>query len=318
MADRIYIGDTALIETALLEEDEDSIGDELDVVSATYQLVDPLGRALLVNSIPTTPTPVAGDRVYLLQADAPFNANEVIEYDGAAWQFLESATPPEISENRSYFRVPGSLTQVPGLYRGVTQFRTPEDDLYSTVASFEVRDPLEIRDYTGMDAVVDHAYMKLEDLFDSELGGPWLQDKTVRNFDHEKMALLLPDALYSVNNSFQPVTTFTDIDFPEGHFPMLSQALLVESIYHLIRSYVEQPLPVGSQITYFDRRDYLTRWQSVLAAEEKKLASMLDIFKLAYTGFGQTAVLVGGYSTPITRMSRYWRLRNPRYIGPTN
>jgi hypothetical protein len=306
------------MESALLKEDEDSIADELDVVSATYQLVSPSGRHLLVDSIPTTPAPAEGDRVYLLQNDAPYVADDVIEFDGLAWQFLVAGIPPELTNNTAYFRVPGELTLEPGLYRGRVQFTTPEGNKYSTVVSFEARDPLEIRDFTGIEAAVDHAYLKLEDLFDSELGGPWLQDKTVRNFDHEKMALLLPDALYQINNTFQPVTTFSDLDFPQAHYPLLSQALLVESIYHLIRSYVEQPLPVGNPITYFDRRDYLARWQSVLTAEEKKLATMIDIFKVAYTGFGQTAILVGGYSTPITRMSRYWRLRNPRYIGPTN
>lgn len=164
--------------------------------------------------------------------------------------------------------------------------------------------------------IVDHAWLKLEDLFDSELGGPWLTDETVKSFNKDKLALLLPDALYLVNNEFQPITDFTEENWPEDHIPLAAQALMVEGIYHLIRSYVEQPLPSGGTLNWYDRRDYITRWQSVLTVEEKKLMNLADKFKLQYTGFGSTSMIVGGYATPITRLSRFWRTRYPRYIGP--
>jgi hypothetical protein len=164
--------------------------------------------------------------------------------------------------------------------------------------------------------IVDHAWMKLEDLFDSELGGPWLTDESIKSFNKDKLALLLPDALYLVNNEYQPITNFTEETWPEDHIPLASQALMVEGIYHLIRSYVEQPLPSGGTLNWYDRRDYVTRWQSVLQKEEDKLMHLADKFKLAFTGFGATSMIVGGYATPITRMSRFWRTRYPRYIGP--
>jgi hypothetical protein len=102
--------------------------------------------------------------------------------------------------------------------------------------------------------------MKLEDLFDSELGGPHLRDRTLANFDKPKMANLLPDALYSIGATFSPAVIYTEASFPfTEHSSLAAQSLLVESIRHLMRSYVEQPLPVGSNVTYFDRRDYLQR-----------------------------------------------------------
>jgi hypothetical protein len=137
-----------------------------------------------------------------------------------------------------------------------------------------------------------------------------------RAFNKDKLALLLPDALYLVNNEYQPITNFTEENWPEEHIPLASQALMVEGIYHLIRSYVEQPLPSGGTLNWYDRRDYVTRWQSVLQKEEDKLMHLADKFKLAFTGFGATSMIVGGYATPITRMSRFWRTRYPRYIGP--
>lgn len=164
--------------------------------------------------------------------------------------------------------------------------------------------------------IIDHSWMKLEDLFDSELGGPWLTDETIKTFNKDKLALLLPDAIYRINNEFQPITTFNEENWPEEHIPLAAQSLMVEGIYHLIRSYVEQPLPSGGQLNWYDRRDYITRWQSVLTKEEEKLMHLADKFKLQFTGFGSTSMIVGGYATPITRLSKFWRTRYPRYIGP--
>jgi hypothetical protein len=203
-----------------------------------------------------------------------------------------------------------------GLHPYTATFTLDNGRLKSYAGNFEVVDPLVVLATSGIDTAVDHAMLKLEDLFDSELGGPWLQDKTVKSFDRRKLMNLLPDALYGINNYYMPITSFDETNFPTNHYPLVSQALMVEAIYHLIRSYTEQPLPAGSNISYFDRRDYQARWQSVLQKEEERLNQYIDIFKMEYTGFGATAVLVGGYATPITRMSRYWRMRNPKYIGP--
>jgi hypothetical protein len=78
-----------------------------------------------------------------------------------------------------------------------------------------------------------------------------------------------------------------------------------------MRSYVEQPLPVGSNVTYFDRRDYLQRWQTILQIEQEKLILWIDLFKQGQMGLGSTAMLIGGYNSPGYRIPRYMRGRYP-------
>lgn len=129
------------------------------------------------------------------------------------------------------------------------------------------------------------------------------------------MAKLLPDALYKIGATYTPVMTYNEDNFPfDNHSPLATQALLVESIRHLMRSYVEQPLPVGSNVTYFDRRDYLNRWQTIYTIENDMLIQWLDLFKMDMIGFGNTATLVGGYNSPAYRIPRYMRGRYPYQI----
>lgn len=208
-------------------------------------------------------------------------------------------------------------TDEPGVYSAQVTFTLDDTSKRSTVLTFEVVDPLEItsNSTTPLDKAVDRAWMKLEDLFDSELGGPHLRDVTRAHMDWHKMKRLLPDALYYINNFYQPATGYTDESFPfDAHAPLLSQALLVESVYHLMRSYVEQPAAANAPVGYFDRRDYLNRWKLILDGEEKKLFAWLDLFKRDQMGLGTTSMLVGGYASHATRYPRYMRGRYPYYV----
>jgi len=205
-------------------------------------------------------------------------------------------------------------TTQPGQYAAQITFDLPGGSKRSVVLSFEVIDPLETTTESDnpVDATVDRAWMKLEDLFDSELGGPHMRDRTLAMFDREKMKRFLPDAYYGIGNTYQPAMSFDDTSFPfEQHMPLLSQALLVESLYHLMRTYVEQPQPMNSNVPYFDRRDYLNRWQLVLDKEEQKLIKWLDLFKMEQMGFGSTSILVGGYASYPVRYPRYMRGKYP-------
>lgn len=207
-----------------------------------------------------------------------------------------------------------SDTALPGNYNAQIAFTLTDGTRRSTVLSFEVVDPLETTtsSATPQEAIVDRAWMKLEDLFDSELGGPHLRDRTLAIFDREKMKRMLPDALYNINNFYQPATGYTEDSFPADHHPLLSQALLVESIYHLMRSYTEQPQPMGAGTpTYFDRRDYVNRWKMILDGEEKRLNMWLDLFKRGEMGFGNSSLLVGGYASYANKVPRYMRSRYP-------
>jgi hypothetical protein len=209
--------------------------------------------------------------------------------------------------------VPFYQTDEAGAYHAQVTFLMEDNVRRSSILNFEVVDPLET---TGeatndVDRVVDRAWMKLEDLFDSQLGGPHVRDRTLQHFDREKLKRLLPDAFYGINNFYQPATSYNEESFNfEGHGPLLAQALLVESIMHLIRSYVEQPNPLGGNPSYFDRRDYLQRWQSVLDAERTKLEQWLDLFKRGQMGF-DSSLLVSGYSGYSQRYPRYARGRYP-------
>lgn len=335
MAEKIFfIDSSAILDTDIY--DDDGVTPE-DPTSLTWRAVDPLGNPFVTSKLPSAPyenqtivltastvsgifpSPTLYPGSPLLIASTVFSPWDIVQFKAATnWLKIGTATNT-LTGNEGRLVIPPIAFVNVGLYSAIASFTMSDGIVRSTPEPFEILDPLGDAAATTdpKTNVVGHAWMKLEDLFDSQLGGPWLQDRTVKNFSRQKMAKLLPDALYYVNNVDQPVTAFDDSTFPyTGHSPLLSQALLVESIYHLMRSYVEQPQPVGQAITYFDRRDYLTRWSTVLQGEEKKLQDWLAIFKLQYTGFGASALLVGGYASSLARTPAAYRTRYPKFITP--
>jgi len=151
----------------------------------------------------------------------------------------------------------------------------------------------------GFKMIVESAYIRFADLFDSPYGGPNLQVYFQSRFGRERMAQLLQVAVNRLNTIAQPHQTFS-LSTAGNPFPyaqwggLLDHALYVETIKHLIRSYVEQPEAQGVGVARLDRRDYMNRWQSVLAVEEKDLASGLEVFKIANMGLSRPHVLVSG------------------------
>ena len=153
-----------------------------------------------------------------------------------------------------------------------------------------------------MKFLVDQAWIRFADSFDSVNGGPNLQEYYQAHFTRGRMAQLLRIAVGRLNTMAQPHQTYT-IDGDGGAtFPLeqwgsiLENALYVECIRHLIRSYTEQPLFMqgAGQITRLDRRDYMDRWRSVLKDEEAVLKGQLDVFKIANMGLGKPRTLVSG------------------------
>lgn len=146
-------------------------------------------------------------------------------------------------------------------------------------------------------SIVEQTWDRFEDLFDSSVGGPHLREYAQSSFGRERLARLLKIALGRLNTVAQPHQSYSieGNDFPFAEWgPLLEQALYVETLRHLIRSYVEQPSPEGINVARLDRRDYLQRWQSVLSAEEQTLSNTLDHFKIASLSLGRSAVMVGG------------------------
>lgn len=151
-----------------------------------------------------------------------------------------------------------------------------------------------------MRQIVESVWHRFADLFDSPMGGPNLQVYFQSHFTRGRMAQLLRVAMGILNTASQPYQTYTldgngGATFPTAQWgPLLEQALHVEVIKHLRRSYVEQPMLQGGQVTYEDRRDYMDRWSQVLSDEQQLLKSQLDTFKIASMGLGRPAVLVSG------------------------
>lgn len=152
----------------------------------------------------------------------------------------------------------------------------------------------------GMKGIVESGWNRFEDLFDSPLGGPNLQVYAQSHFNRGRIAQLLRVAVGRLNTAAQPYQTYTLDGDGGAAFPiaqwgaLLEQALYVEILKHLRRSYVEQPLLQGGEVTRHDRRDYMQRWGEVLQDEQQQLKDQLDVFKIRAMGLGRPAVLVSG------------------------
>ena len=147
----------------------------------------------------------------------------------------------------------------------------------------------------GGKEIIGQVSNMLADLFDSPYGGPHLQVYFQSRFGRERMAQLFMLGLGRLNTVSQPLTTYTGDSFPyDSYGPLLVRATYVEVLKHLIRSYVEQPDTQGVVVARLDRRDYMSRWQAVLAMEERDLKAQMDTFKIAHMGLGRARVLVSG------------------------
>jgi hypothetical protein len=192
-----------------------------------------------------------------------------------------------------------------GHYTAIATFETIDNGRKSSRADFEVVNPFdaEIPSASYIAAVL--TWEKLEDCFDGEDEGPWLREMTLNYFNKDKMERFLNDALFDINVQNPP----TDLDlssfvrtpdataedqtpYPTPDAPLLAQGMLIAVIRHLMRSYTEQPNPVGAQIAWHDRRDYLQRWQQVYQIEQQQYMRMLALFKRKFLNLGESKVLI--------------------------
>lgn len=187
-----------------------------------------------------------------------------------------------------------------GHYPVVASFTTENGAIKSVRADFETIDPFAEIEPSASWVVANDAWEKFEDCFDAEEEGPWLRDMTLNVFNKRKMEKFIDDALFDINRQHPPTSLGIDTfvtESPAGmhlsaDLPLLTQGMVIQIIRHLMRSYVEQPNPVGAQIAWHDRRDYLQRWREVLAEEKEQYKRMLALYKREYMGLGATRTLV--------------------------
>lgn len=212
-----------------------------------------------------------------------------------------------------------------GLYVWTAQFVFISGAKKTYRSQYNVYDPLVIPPSSRRKVIAEEVWLRIEDCFDSELGGPWLRDETLSYFDPTKVERFVDEGLVIINN-WPPLTNFdlgmfttqfpdSDPSLPAGSLEenpnqiIIVQATLLAVIRHLMRSYTEQELPQGANINWQSRRDYLQRWQTIYQIELDWFKELLALWKRQFFNYGHSALLVGqkagrlGFGTG-------WRARN--------
>lgn len=203
-------------------------------------------------------------------------------------------------------------SELPGDYRIRWEYELDgAGQIFDTYATIGKASPTYDNLGPDMKEVVDQVWVRFADLFDAPDGGPHLQTYFENNFGRGRVAQLLRVAVGRLNTIAQPHQTYSidgDFVFPLLAWgPLLEQALYVETIKHLRRSYIEQPLLTGGDAARLDRRDYFDRWGILLEQEEDDLKARLGVFKIANMGLGRPKVMVSG--------GVYGRYAPTRYAG---
>ena len=258
----VALNDSAKL-TAFIRNSKDQLYDPEDIASVTFTIQRP---------------------------ESGSDGNNYEDYDTAKVEVEGS-----IQDDGSGYLVYDDTDQV-GHYIAIAKFTLADGSTQSKRTDFEVFDPFEKVD-TQIRVVADGVWTKLEDCFDAEDEGPWLQDVTLHFFREEKMEKFINEAIFDINYQ-NPPTDLALVDFVKedgtvtGTYPLLVQAILVQVIRHLMRSYVEQPMPTGAQIAYQDRRDYLQRWKELYELEMQQYLRWLALYKRGFLQLGHAKVLV--------------------------
>jgi hypothetical protein len=146
--------------------------------------------------------------------------------------------------------------------------------------------------------MVEQASWFFADLFDSTTGGPWLNENFQTHFTYDRMAFLLRMATMKFNVLGYPVTQFGvltgDKAIPDNYTDLLLWGTKLEAMRHLITSYTEIPDFRNIATTYTDRRDYMQRWQAVLADEKPDYEKAVKMSKRSLLKLGRGSLLVAG------------------------
>lgn len=205
-------------------------------------------------------------------------------------------------------------TDLVGDYLAIAQFTLDSGEIRSVRCDFEVIDPFNPPVPTSAMILTEKVWDKIEDCFDSEIGGPWLRDMTMNYFSKDKVINFVDEGLMDIN-LYHPPTDLSIADFmtqrADGTYPTLPlavEATFLAVVRHLMRSYVEQPTPTGAQIVYEDRLQYLQRWGTIYQTEYTLFDHWAKLFKRQFLGLGQTKLLVSskaGRLTPAPMRTRF-------------
>ncbi|MEM3008603.1 MAG: hypothetical protein QXY15_11190 [Candidatus Nitrosotenuis sp.] len=212
---------------------------------------------------------------------------------------INDANGTIVADGTGRFTVPSAVNDVEGEYRAFAKFTYTEDGIPNLVKSipifYDVIDVFERTGPTPADKAIDMCWTMLEDCFDSEFGGPWLRDMTMRVFDKTKVKQFVPTVLLQINQQM-PFTEYTEESFPwqdQSAEALFAHGLLVATIRHLIRAYTEQPDVLGSPVAYMDRKRYADAWRATYAEEEKLFERWLNRWKLRSYDITTGKLLVG-------------------------
>jgi hypothetical protein len=244
---------------------------------------DPIGFTLYVQGMPADPDSQA------------VTARMLVSDTG---QQVLSRPAARFDVGRYGLQPTGADTQNPGDYDVHFEYTVDgAPDIYVAYVTVGPAAPAYDPLSPGWKGTVEAVWSRFADLFDAPYGGPHLQTYVQTRFDRNRLAQLLRAAVGTLNTVSQPRTTYSvDADFPFAKWgPLVEQALYVEVLKHLVRSYVEQPdVRMTSTVSLLDRRDYMQRWQAVLEMERATLVEQMDSFRVANLGLGGAAVLVSG------------------------
>lgn len=187
-----------------------------------------------------------------------------------------------------------------GGYLVQAQFVLVSGQIRSVLSDFSVTNPFQDNpNPTPTQLITGAVMLRLEDLFDSVEGGPWLRDQTIHHFDENKIAAFIPEALLDINIQMPPtnfdIGLFTAWSATPGdnpNQPLLVKAVLVLMIRHLMRSYVEQPMVQGAQVVWHDRTRYTQLWQSVYQVEYADYIQAVRLWKRTTLDLGRSALSV--------------------------
>ena len=212
---------------------------------------------------------------------------------------INGAAGTIVADGHGQYVVASTVTTVAGDYKGYAMFTYDDGSLTNLVKSipveFSIFDPFERTGSSPADPAIRQAWLKIEDCFDSEQGGPWLRDMTLAVFDQAKLRGLLPEILLDINGQM-PYTNYDESSFPytvnDGQ-ALMAQGLLVGSIRHLMRSYTEQPDVVSSPVAFMDRKNYQQRWKAQYDVEKEVWDKWLNRWKLRSYDLSGASLLLG-------------------------